>query len=170
MKDIGRRKTSIDTVAHRDEALGRWVWLLPLAYALHVIEEGYGGRGLVGWMIERGGLRLTMAMFLGINLVGLASIAIATWGSRKRPSWTWTLASAGTILFVNGIAHVAASVAVRDYVSGMLTGIALYIPLGAVLLLRVRRLVRPRVFWAAVAVGFVIHAAVLWIVFGAPGL
>ena len=161
---------NLEDGARRNASIGRWVWLLPLAYALHVIEEGYGGRGLVGWMIERGGLRLSMAMFLGINLVGLAIIAIATWGSRKRPSWTWTLASAGTILFVNGIAHVAASVAVRDYVSGMLTGIALYIPLGAVLLLRVRRLVRPRLFWAAVAVGFVIHAAVLWIVFGAPGL
>jgi hypothetical protein len=161
---------NLDDGARRNASIGRWIWLLPLAYAIHVIEEGYGGRGLVGWMIERGGLPLSMAMFLGINLVGLAILAIATWGSRKRPSWTWTLVSAGTILFVNGIAHVAASVAVRDYVSGMLTGIALYIPLGAVLLLRVRRLVRPRVFWAAVAVGFVIHAAVLWVVFGAPGL
>jgi hypothetical protein len=159
-----------ENAAHRNASIGRWVWLLPLAYALHVIEEGYGGSGLVGWMIGRGGLPLSMAMFLGINLVGLAIITIATWGSRKRPSWLWTLASAGTILFVNGVSHVAASVAVRDYVSGMLTGIALYIPLGAVLLLRVRRLVRSRVFWAAVAVGFVIHAAVLWIVFGAPGL
>jgi hypothetical protein len=154
----------------QDELVGRWVWLLPLAYALHVIEEGYGGRGLVGWMIERGGLQLSMAMFLGVNLVGLAIIAIATGGALRRPSWLWTLASAGTILFVNGIAHVAASVAARYYVSGMWTGIAFYIPLGAVLLFRMRRLVRPRIFWAAVGAGFAIHAAVLWIVFGAPGL
>ncbi|MFA4948459.1 MAG: HXXEE domain-containing protein [Candidatus Krumholzibacteriia bacterium] len=161
---------NLESVTRQDAPLGRWVWLLPIAYAFHVIEEGYGGRGLVGWMIERGGVRLSMAGFLGVNLVGLTIIAAATWGSRRRPSWRWTLASAGTILLVNGITHVAASVAVRYYVSGMWTGIALYIPLGAVLLFRARRLVSSRIFWAAVAVGFVIHATVLWVVFGAPGL
>jgi len=161
---------NFDGVIRRDAPLGRWIWLLPPAYALHVIEEGYGGRGLVGWMIERGGVPLSIAGFLGVNLVGLAIIAAATGGSRRRPSWRWTLASAGTILLVNGVCHVAASVAVRYYVSGMWTGIVFYVPLGAVLLFRVRRLVRPRVFWAAVAVGFAIHAAVLWVVFGAPGL
>ncbi|MCX5752370.1 MAG: HXXEE domain-containing protein [Candidatus Krumholzibacteria bacterium] len=161
---------NLENVIRRDAAVGRWVWLLPLAYAIHVIEEAYGGRGLLGWMIERGGLRLSIADFLGVNFVGLAIIAVATWGARRRQSWLWTLASAGAILLVNGMSHIAASAAVRYYVSGMWTGIAIYIPLGAVLLFRVRRLVRPRVFWAAVAVGFVIHAAVLWVVFGAPGL
>jgi hypothetical protein len=159
-----------ENAARRDAPLGWWIWLLPLSYALHVMEEGYGGRGLVGWMIERGGLHLSMAGFLGVNLVGLAIIAVASWGARTRPSWRWTLASAGTILLVNGIAHVAASFAVRYYVSGMLTGVVLYIPMGSILLLRVRRLVRPRVFWAAVGTGFAIHAAVLWVVFGLPGL
>jgi hypothetical protein len=159
-----------ENAARRDAPVGRWIWALPLAYALHVIEEAYGGRGLVEWMIERGGLRLSMAGFLGVNLVGCAILAVAAGGARIRPSWRWTLASAGTILLVNGVCHVAASVATRYYVPGMWTGLAFYIPLGAVLLFRARRLVRPGVFRAAVAVGFVIHAAVLWVVFGAPGL
>jgi hypothetical protein len=161
---------TLQNVAHQDASLGKWVWLLPLAYGFHVIEEGYGGRGLVGWMIERGGLHLSMASFLGVNLVGLAIIAVATWGARTRPPWRWALASSGTILLVNGMSHVAASAAVRYYVPGMWTGIVFYIPLGAVLLFRMRRRVRPRIFWAAVAVGFMIHAAVLWVVLGAPGL
>jgi hypothetical protein len=137
-----------ENAARRDAPVGRWIWALPLAYALHVIEEAYGGRGLVEWMI----------------------LAVAAGGARIRPSWRWTLASAGTILLVNGVCHVAASVATRYYVPGMWTGLAFYIPLGAVLLFRARRLVRPGIFRAAVAVGFVIHAAVLWVVFGAPGL
>lgn len=155
---------------YRDARVGRWVWLLPPAYALHAIEEAYGGNGLVGWMIERGGVLLSVATFLAVNFVGFAIIAVATGCARKWPWWRWTLASAGTILLVNGLSHVAASVAVRYYVPGMWTGIAMYVPLGAVLLLRTRRLVRPRVFAAAIAVGFAIHAAVLWVVFGAPGL
>ncbi len=154
---------------NRESPLGKWIWLLPLAYASHVMEEAYGGHGLIGWMNERGGIHLSMAAFFGVNLVGLAIIAVATWGARMHRLWQWPLASAGTILFMNGLSHVAASIAVRQYVSGMWTGIVLYIPLGAVLLVRVQRLVRPWVFRAAVTVGFVIHAAVLWIVvFGAP--
>ncbi len=154
---------------NRESPLGKWIWLLPLAYASHVMEEAYGGHGLIGWMNERGGIHLSMAAFFVVNLVGLAIIAVATWGARMHRLWQWPLASAGTILFMNGLSHVAASIAVRQYVSGMWTGIVLYIPLGAVLLVRVQRLVRPWVFRAAVAVGFVIHAAVLWIVvFGAP--
>jgi hypothetical protein len=133
-----------------------------------MLEEAYGGCGLVGWMIERGSLRLSIADFLGLSLLGFAIIAAVTWAARRRASWLWALASAGTILFVNGISHVATSIAVRGYVSGLWTGIVFYIPLGAALLIRVRRFVRPRVFWAAVAAGFVIHAVVLWVVFGAP--
>lgn len=159
-----------EDVTRRDASIGRWVWLLPVAYALHVMEEAYGGSGLIGWMIARGGLRQSLAVFFGVNFAGLAFIAVAAWAARRQSSWLWLLASAGTILLVNGVSHVAASVAARYYVSGMWTGIAFYVPLGAALLFRVRRLVRPRVFWAAAAVGFVIHAAVLWVVFGSPGL
>lgn len=150
--------------------IGRWVWLLPLAYALHVLEEAYGGRGLIGWMIDRGGLDLSMAAFLLANLAGLAVIAVATWGARMHRAWQWPLASAGAILFMNGLSHVAAAIVSREYVSGMYTGLFVYLPLGAFLLLRVQPRVRPGVFWAAVAVGFVIHAITLWVVvFGAPG-
>jgi len=149
--------------------VGRWIWLLPLAYALHVIEEAYGGSGLIGWMSARGGPRLSMAAFLGVNLAGFSLTAAAAWAARMRAAWLWLMPAAGSILFMNGLSHVAASIASRHYVSGMWTGIAIYIPLGGALLLRVQRLMDRRVFWAAVAVGFAIHAAVLWIVvFGSP--
>ena len=157
-------------VTCRDAPVGRWIWLLPPAYAIHMLEEAYGGSGLVGWMIERGSLRLSIASFLGLSFASVAILVAATWGARKRPAWRWTLASAGTILLVNGVTHIAASAIGRCYVPGLWTGIAFYLPLGAVLLIRMRRLMRPRIFRAAVAAGFAIHAAVLWIVFGAPGL
>jgi high-affinity Fe2+/Pb2+ permease len=151
--------------------MGRWIWLLPLAYAVHVIEEAYGGYGLIGWMIERGGLHLSLAVFFLANLGGLVIIAAATWGARMHRDWQWPLAITGAILFMNGLSHVAASIAVRHYVSGMYTGIAFYMPLGAVLLVRVQKRVRPTVFWVSVAAGFMIHAITLWVVvFGAPGL
>lgn len=121
-------------------------------------------------MIERGGLDLSMAAFLLVNLAGLTIIAAATWGARMHRAWQWPLASAGAILFMNGLSHVAAAIVVREYVSGMYTGLFVYLPLGALLLVRVQPRVRPGVFRAAVAAGFVIHALALWVVvFGAPG-
>ena len=161
---------NLGNVKRRDVPIGRWVWLLPIAYSAHVVEEAFGGHGLAAWMIDLGGVRFSIAGFLGINLAGLAIIAAATWASRRSPAWRWALVSGGTILFVNGISHVAASAAMRYYVPGMWTGIAFYIPLGAALLLRVRRVMSPRPFWAAAAAGFAIHAAVLWVVFGTSGL
>jgi len=154
----------------RNGSIGRWVWLLPLAYSAHVVEEAFGGHGLAAWIIDLGGVRFSIAGLLGINLVGLAIVAAATWASRRWPAWRWALVSGGAILFVNGISHVAASAAMRYYVPGMWTGIAFYIPLGAALLLRVRRVMSPRLFWAAAAAGFAIHAVVLWVVLGMPGL
>lgn len=169
MTNSGRRATDTSDKALQFEPIGKWIWLLPLAYAAHVMEEAYGGHGLIGWMNERGGIHLSMAAFLGLNLIGVAIIAAATWGARMHRLWQWPLASAGTILFMNGLSHVVASIVTRHYVSGMWTGIVFYIPLGAALLLRVQRLVSPLVFRAAIAAGFAIHAAVLWVVvFGSP--
>jgi hypothetical protein len=158
------------SAAPRNGSIGPWVWMLPIAYSAHVVEEAFGGHGLAAWIVDLGGVRFSIAGFLGINLVALAVIAAVTWASRRSTAWRWGLVSGGAILFVNGISHVAASAAMRYYVPGMWTGIAFYIPLGAALLLRVRRVMSPRLFWAAAAAGFAIHALVLWIVFGMPGL
>jgi len=148
----------------------RWVWLLPFSYAAHVVEEAFGGDGIAGWIIAQGGVRFSIAGFLGINLLALAIIVGATWAARKFPAWRWTLVSGGTILLVNGLCHIVVSAAMRSYVSGLWTGLVLYAPLGGVLLFYLRRIVSARIFWAAAAAGFMIHAAVLWIVFGMPGL
>jgi hypothetical protein len=137
-----------------------------LAYAAHVAEEAFGGHGLAEWIIARGGLRLSVAGFIGLNVVGLAIITLATWAALRSPVWRWTLVSGGTILFVNGVCHVVASAAMRYYVPGMWTGLALYIPFGGALILYVRCIVSPRVFGLAIVAGFLIHAVVLWVVFG----
>ncbi|MDD4857298.1 MAG: HXXEE domain-containing protein [Candidatus Krumholzibacteria bacterium] len=143
--------------------------MLSAAYVFHVLEEAYGGRGLAEWVLAHEGIRFTVASFFGSNLVGLALIVAATWAARRREFWRWTLISGGTILLANGVCHVAVSAAARRYVPGMWTGLALYIPLGAVLIFRLRRFMSPRVFALAIIAGFAIHAAVLWVVFGMPG-
>ncbi len=156
------------TGADRNAPLGRWVWLVPLAYAAHVIEEAFGGQGFVAWVVERGGPQMTVGLFFVLNIVGLALLAAATFLARRFRALQWLLATAGAILFMNGLIHFAAAIASRRYVPGMVTGLVLYLPLGSLVLMSIERRVRARVFWIAAAGGFAIHAAVLWYVaFGA---
>jgi hypothetical protein len=155
---------------HRQSgSIGQWVWLLPAAYSAHVAEEAFGGKGLTKWMAAGGGARLSIAEFIGLNLIGVAALLLAVWAARRWMVWRWTLISGAVILLVNGVCHVAACVVARTYVPGLWTGILLYLPVGGLLLFRLWRSVSPRPLAAAIAVGFVIHGVVVWLVLRMPG-
>jgi len=153
----------------RDASIGAWVWLLPAAYTIHVIEEALGGMGLMRWMADGGGVRFTMAEFFGINAAAVAALCLAAWAARRATPWRWLLASGAAIIFVNGLSHIAICVATRGYVSGLWTGIFLYLPLGGFLLYRLGRIMTARLFSAAVVLGLIIHGVVLWLVLRMPG-
>jgi hypothetical protein len=153
----------------QSELRGLWVWLLPAAYSVHAIEEAFGGNGLREWMAAGGGARLSLAEFMGLNIFGLALLCLAVWAVRRWKVWQWSVVTGATIIFVNGLAHIAACVAARSYVPGVWTGIFLYLPIGGIFLLRLRRLVSLRLFVFAIAIGLVIHGIVLWLVLRMPG-
>jgi len=135
-----------------------------MAYGAHVLEEAFGGRGFTAWMAAGGGVRLSLAAFIGLNLVGAGMLCLAAWAARRSKGWRWLLASGATIVLVNGVWHAALCAAARAYVPGVGTGLFLYVPLGAMMLHRLRWLVSPLIFISAIAVGLAIHRAVLWIV------
>lgn len=45
----------ISSEQNRSETVGRWTWLLPAAFLVHVAEEAFGGHGLMEWMVAGGG-------------------------------------------------------------------------------------------------------------------
>jgi hypothetical protein len=149
---------------NRSESVGVWAWFLPAAYGSHVVEEAFGGRGFMEWMAAGGGVRLSLAAFLGLNLVGAGILCLAAWAARRSKGWRWPLASGATIIFVNGMWHIAICVPTRSYVPGVWTGLILYVPVGGILLFRLRRSISPGLFAAAIAIGIVIHGVVLWLV------
>jgi hypothetical protein len=151
------------------EFVGMWAWFLPAAYAFHMAEEAFGGHGLMEWMAAGGGMRLSMAAFLGLSLIGGGILCLAAWAARRSKVWRWPLVSGATIIFVNGIWHIAICLMTRSYVPGIWTGLFLYVPLGGILLLRLRRLMSPRLFATAIVIGMVIHGVVLWLVLRMPG-
>jgi hypothetical protein len=153
----------------RSDSVGIWAWLLPAAYASHAVEEAFGGHGLMEWMAAGGGVRLSLAAFIGLNLVGAGLLCLAAWAARRSRGWRWLLISGATIIFINGIWHIAICVMARSYIPGVWTGLFLYVPLGGVFLLRLRRLVSLRLFVFAIAIGIIIHEVTLWLVLRMPG-
>ncbi len=151
------------------DSVGMWVWLLPVAYVCHVAEEAFGGHGLLEWMAAGGGVRLSMAAFLGLNAVGAGITCLAAWAARRSKVWRWPLVSGATVVFVNGIWHIAICLMTRSYIPGVATGSVLYVPIGGILLFRMRRLMPLWLFAVAIAIGFMIHGATLWLVLRMPG-
>jgi len=155
--------------AKGNAAVGWWPWLLPAAYAVHVVEEAFGGDGLMSWMAAGGGVDWTLAEFFGANIVGLGTLCLAAWAARRWKAWLWPLVSGATIFVANGVWHAAISVMTRSYVPGVLTGLLLYIPLGCFVMFHMRHRLSPRGFIIAIFVGMVIHAATIWLVLQMPG-
>ena len=166
---ISRQNNTGDGSRAENEAVGLWVWLVPAAYIVHVMEEAFGGHGLMEWMAAGGGVRLSLSEFLGINLVGAGALCLAAWTARRWKVWRWPLVSGATIFVANGIWHIAICVITQSYIPGVWTGLLLYIPVGCIVMFRLRHLILPRIFIFAIVVGMVIHGVTIWLVLRMPG-
>lgn len=153
----------------QSEMVGAWAWFLPAAYVVHVAEEAFGGHGLMEWMADGGGVRLSLAAFLGLNVAGAGVVTLAAWAARRSTIGRWLLVAGAAIILVNGIWHIAICGMTRSYIPGVLTGLLLYVPAGGMLLRRMRRLVSPRLFVSAAVAGMLIHRITLWLVLRLPG-
>jgi hypothetical protein len=139
---------------YRDPLL---VWLCVAAYAAHVVEEWLGG--FPEWVTIVVGQSLPRVAFVIINAVALALGIAAARAATQRDSSGWMAIAMGTILLVNGVAHILGSVATGTYSPGLFTGVILYLPLGQIVLLRAWQQA-PASFARGVIVGLGLHALV----------
>lgn len=160
---------NISNGENQSESVGMWAWILPAAFLAHMAEEAFGGNGLMEWMAAGGGVRLSMAEFLGLTLAGAGMLCLAAWAARRSKVWRWPLVSGATIFVANGIWHIAICMMTRTYIPGLWTGLLLYIPVGGILFLRLRHLMPPWLFASATVIGMMIHGATLWLVLRMPG-
>jgi hypothetical protein len=147
---------------YRDPLL---LWLLPAAYACHLIEEWLGG--FPQWISRVIGAPLPDAAFLWINAVALAVMVLASRAASGREAHGWMGIAVATILFTNGIAHLLGSVVTGSYSPGLFTGVVLYLPLGGLVLLRAWTEAGEGGFARGVASGLGLHALVFVIAYAA---
>ena len=147
---------------YRDPLL---VWLLPLAYALHILEEWFGG--FPEWMALVIGSPLPRGTFVVINSVALLLMILATCAATRRESNGWMVIAIATILLVNGVAHLFGSLATGSYSPGLFSGVILYLPLASLVLLRASGQAGRDLVATGVVVGIALHALVVMIAYAA---
>jgi hypothetical protein len=110
------------------------VWLLPAMFLAHVAEELAGG--FPAWACAHFG-RITTTRFFLLSHVPLVAGAFgAAWlGARGGRAGAFVAMTVLAVLVGNGAFHAVATLALRQYSPGVITGTVLYAPL-AVLVAR----------------------------------
>jgi hypothetical protein len=140
------------------------VWLLVAAYALHILEEWFGG--FPEWLAVVAGAPLPRDAFVLINAVALAAMAAATRTATRDESRGWLAIVVAAILFANGLLHLLASVVTRTYSPGVITGVVFYLPLGQLALLRAWEQAPRPFFVRGILTALGLHAIVSVVAFG----
>jgi len=139
---------------------GPWIWLFPASYAVHIAEEGLAGERFYHWIHRVVGREVGGRTFLAVNLGYETAMGAAVWRARNRADFGWIVATMGTITAINGVGHLAGSLATRSYSPGLVSGITVWTPLGLFAVVRARRLLPRAVWWRSIAAGVAINAGI----------
>ena len=149
---------------YRDPLL---VWLMPTAYACHLLEEWFGG--FPEWMARVIGSALPRPAFIAINAVAFGLMVLASRAATRSEANGWMGIAIATILLTNGVAHLLGSLATAAYSPGLFTGIVLYLPLASLLLLRAWPQAEGDQFGKGVVAGIALHTLVVVIAYASAG-
>ena len=143
-----------------------WGWLFPATYALHILEELWGGEGFTAWMARVAGVELAPGRFLVWNALAFLLMAAGVLLAERFRHLRWLLLAYAVAFTLNALSHLAASLYTASYSPGLFSGLLLWLPLGALALLRYRKTLTRRGRRAGLAVGLLMHCAVVWLALG----
>jgi hypothetical protein len=146
-------------------------WLYPATYAVHILEELWGGEGFTAWLGRVAGVELAARQFLVWNALALLLMTAGVLLALRYRHLRWLLLAYGVAFTLNALSHLAASLYTVSYSPGLLSGLLLWLPLGALTLTRFRRTLTRRGRRAGLLVGLLMHAVVLLVtLFGGRAL
>jgi hypothetical protein len=79
--------------------------------------------------------------------------------------WHWLLPALGTIIAINGLGHMAGTIATRSYSPGVITGVLAWATLGLAALERSSATMPAPAWWTRVAAGLIGSAAIVGLAF-----
>jgi len=135
----------------------RWLWLFPIVYFVHAIEEVTG----VG---APHGINVSLTAFLILStaawLLMTGGIVLAQrFGFRQ-----FMAVCVATTVFLNGLSHIINSVVYLRYDAGVISGTLIFIPLGLATLIGLRNSMRSQRYIFGILVGVLIQGVVALII------
>ena len=146
--------------SYRDPAL---LWLLAVAFVLHVSEEWLGG--FPQWVAGIVSRPLPIEAFFIINGVVLLLTIAGVRAAARDESNGWVAVTIATIALVNTAAHIAGAILTGGYAPGLISAVVLYVPLGALTMIRAFDQAPRAQLSRGIAAGLLLHAALFPIVF-----
>ena len=111
-----------------------WIWLFPVTYLIHMTEE-YGG-GFSAHLSKTRGFSLTSLRFFSISAAGLVLMIVGIVLAERFKFPQLLLVIYGAAVFTNGLSHAASGAMKGEYNPGLVTGVLLWVPQGALTLAR----------------------------------
>jgi hypothetical protein len=138
---------------------------LPASYLAHLAEEWWGGEGFASWTERALGAPVSETRFVIVNSIAAPLFVLGTILAILHRAWGWFAVTLATVLLINGTLHALGSVGTASYSPGMITGLALYLPLGLIVLRWGRAQLSAATFGVAAALGVAIHGFVAIVAF-----
>src|SRR5947209_1216266 len=129
----------------------RWLWLFPPIFLLHIIEERWG----VG---APHGINLSLKAFVILSGGAWVLMIVGVILALRLGFTQFLVVCLATLFFVNALSHIANCIYIAGYDAGTITGTLLFIPLGLITLISLRKKLRPKRYFTAIAIGLVIQA------------
>lgn len=136
-------------------------WLFPLTYLIHVTEEYLAGVALAPSPTKIRGANMTPTQFIILNSVACLLIIAGMLISQRLRFRPWLMVCLGTVVMINGLFHVVGGLRIAGYNPGLASGFLIWIPLGVIALVYLRKMLLPGKYWAAILVGVLINVIVL---------
>ena len=110
----------------------RGVWLFPPTYILHLAEEYLVAGGFTVWAERALGLSLTDAEFIVWNAAAFGLMCVGATLVSAAGRFRFVEIALSIAVLGNVAAHAIGSVATWTYSPGLITGLAVWLPLGIV--------------------------------------
>ncbi len=137
------------------------VFLLPLAYLLHLAEEWFGG--FSQWTLEVLGQGIDTERFIIVNSLFFVVCVVGSLIAVRIPRLSWLAVIFASLFGLNGVLHFLATLGFAQYAPGVITGLVIYLPLGAYVLIEMKKRLSAPVFNMSIVAGILLHAAIFWL-------
>lgn len=143
----------LDNLGSNPFMLEAWLTLFPLTYLTHIAEEYWGGGGYSKYLLTTYSVELSPQRFLWLQALGVSLMELGVVAGLVLRFPITMLAMLSAIVLGNALVHTIRSIKEWMYTPGLITALALWLPLGAMSLIVIGPLMSAGKFALAIGVG-----------------